>query len=170
MKKYLLIIKSNIFWILIAGIILYWGINNDGYIRIGIGLFILFLTLRSIINDIKYAAELNNWIKKNQGELILFYPTKKTIQDNIKNKFIPKLPYKTMEVYYDGPKLIGDIKRSIVFEMIRWNPKINIHTPAILKVVNDFILAEELDELRMLDLTDNDYQKIIKRIEKINGI
>ncbi|QNK78279.1 hypothetical protein H7F37_04120 [Winogradskyella sp. PAMC22761] len=167
MNHYLLLLKLNIRWILIASILLFWGIMNDGYIRISIAVLILYFTFKSIINDSKYITELNNWIKLNQDKLILFYPTTKPIQENIRNKFIPKIPFEIMEVYYDGPKLIGDIKRSIVFEIIRWYPKVNIHSPSILKVVNKSILVEALDDLNTINLTDNDYKKLIEKIEKI---
>lgn len=167
MKKYLSIIKSNIIGILIAGGIFYWGFINDGYIRMGIGVLILYVVIKSGIDNFNYARELDNWVKTNQGKLILFYPAKKPIQEKIKADFIPKIPYEIMEVYYDGPKLIGDIKRSIVFEIMKWNPNVVIHKPAILKIVNKSVVMEELDELKSIDNIDLDYQALLDKIEKV---
>ena len=102
MNKYLSIIKSNLIGILIAGGIFYWGFANDGYIRMGIALLILLAIIKSGIGNFNYAIELDNWTESNQEKLILFYPTKKTIQEKIKAEFIPKIPYEMMEVYYDN--------------------------------------------------------------------
>jgi hypothetical protein len=167
MNKYLSIIKSNSIGVLIAGGIFYWGFANDGYIRMGIGILILFGIIKSGIDNFNYAIELDKWIKENQGKLILFYPTKKPIQQKIKTDFIPKIPYEIMEVYYDGPKLIGDIKRSIVFEIMKWNHNIKIHQPAILKILNKSVVMEKLDELKTIDHTDLDYQILLDKIEKV---
>ncbi|WP_299114408.1 hypothetical protein [uncultured Winogradskyella sp.] len=167
MNKYQSIIKSNLIGILIAGGIFYWGFANDGYTRMGIGILILFAVIKSGIDNFNYAIELENWIKANQGKLVLFYPTKKTIQQKIKTDFIPKIPYEIMEVYYDGPKLVGDVKHSIVFEIMKWNSNIRIHQPAILKIVNESVVMEKLDELKTIENTDLDYQVLLKKIEKV---
>ncbi|NRR93402.1 hypothetical protein HSX10_17645 [Winogradskyella undariae] len=167
MNKYLSIIKSNLIGILIAGGIFYWGFANNGYIRMGIALLILLAIIKSGIGNFNYAIELDNWTESNQEKLILFYPTKKTIQEKIKAEFIPKIPYEVMEVYYDGPKLIGDIKRSIVLEIMKWNTNIKIHQPAILKIVNKSVVMEELYELKSIDKEVIDFQKLLNRIDKV---
>ncbi|WP_299611446.1 hypothetical protein, partial [uncultured Aquimarina sp.] len=85
MEKLFSIIKSNLIGILIGSGILWWGFANDGYVRIIIGLLILFAVIKSGIDNFNYARELDNWIKQNQNSLILFYPCKKPIQDLIKD-------------------------------------------------------------------------------------
>lgn len=170
MEKLFLIIKSYSIGILIGFALLYWGYSNDGYIRMIIGMFILFSIIKLIINDFKYALELDKWMKKNQNSLILFYPSKKPIQDLIKAEFIPKIPFPVMEVYYDGPKLVGNIKRSIVREIIGWNKDIKIHEPSILKIKNKEVISEQLPELRLIGKQEIDYQKLIEKIESLKNI
>jgi len=170
MKKHLLIIRSNIIRILIAGGLFYWGIANNGYIRISIAILIIFSTIESIKKEFIYVSELDNWFKENQGKLILFYPTEKLIQDKIKSDFIPKIPFKIMEVYYEGPKIIGHIKRSIVFELMRWNCNVKIHQPSILKIVDNSVIVFELSDLKRINSTKIDYQKLLSKIKKLYGI
>ncbi|PHR26227.1 MAG: hypothetical protein COA38_15340 [Fluviicola sp.] len=167
MNKYLSIIKSNSIGILIAIGIFYWGFANEGYVRMGMAILILFIVIKTGIDDFNYAIELENWIKTNQEKLILFYPTKKSIQEKIKTDFIHKIPYEVMEVYYDGPKLIGDIKPSIVMEIMKWNPNIKVNQPAILKIVNKSVVMEALDELKRIDKVNVDFQKLLERIDKV---
>lgn len=169
MNKYLSIIKSNFIGFLFAGGIFYWGFANVGYIRMCISVLIMFFIIKSGIDNFNYAIELDNWTKTNQEKLILFYPTKKPIQEKIKTEFIPKIPFEVMEVYYDGPKLIGDIKSSIVIEIMKWNPNIKIHQPAILKIVNKSVVMGELDELKRIEKEVVDYQKLLDRIQKVKN-
>lgn len=170
MKKLFSIIKSNSIGILIGFGIFYWGFTNDGYVRLIIGLLILVAVIKSGIDDFIYALELDTWIKQNQNSLILFYPAKKPIQDLIKTEFIPIIPFPVMEIYYDGPKLVGDIKRSIVLEMMKWDKDIKIHEPSILKVKEKNIICENMMELRLIGKQKVDYQKLIHKIEKIKSV
>ena len=169
MKKLFLIIKSYSLGILIGLVLLFWGYSNDGYIRMIIGILILFSILKSIITAFKYALKLNKWMKENQNSLILFYPSKKPIQNSIKTEFIPKLPFPVMEVYYDGPKLVGDIKRSIAKELMRWSKDARLHQPAVLKIKGKKIISEKLMELELIGKEKVNYQELITRIEKIKN-
>ena len=169
MEKLFSIIKSNLIGILIGSGILWWGFANDGYVRMIIGLLILFAVIKSGIDNFNYALELDNWIKQNQNSLILFYPCKKPIQDLIKDEFIPKIPFPVMEIYYDGPKLVGNIKRSIVLEIMKWNENIKIHEPSILKIKDKKVISETLMELRLIGKQKVDYQKLIEKIEKLKS-
>lgn len=167
MNKYLSIIKSNIIGISICLGIFYWGLTNDGPVKIIISLFILYTIIKSGISNFNYAFELNNWIETNQGSLILFYPTKKVIQERIKSDFIPKIPYNIKEVYYDGPKLVGDLKRSVIFEIMKWNSNITIHEPSILKINGKDVIVESLVELKSILEHDLNYEELLERIEKV---
>ncbi|MFC4635098.1 hypothetical protein ACFO3O_14345 [Dokdonia ponticola] len=169
MKKLFLVINSYRLGILISVAFFYWGFLNDGYIRMIIGGFILFTIVRSIITDFKYALELDTWMKTHQNRLILFYPAKKPIQELIKTEFIPKIPFPVMEVYYDGPKLVGDIKQSVTKELMVWNKDAAIHKPCILKIKNKEIISEKLTELTLIGKQEINYQELIVKIEKIKN-
>ncbi|WP_196887369.1 hypothetical protein [Aureivirga sp. CE67] len=166
-NKYFSTLKSKSLLILIAFIFLFWGILTNNYTQISIGLIILIIISRFVFKDFKYIQELHHWILKNENKIILFYPTKNSTQENIQQNLIPKIPFEIMEVYYDGPKIVGDIKRSVVHEMIKWNSKIDTNFPAIIKVKKDTLLVEELFELIRTDLNDEDYLEIIDKIKKV---
>ncbi|WP_299611443.1 hypothetical protein [uncultured Aquimarina sp.] len=74
-----------------------------------------------------------------------------------------------MEIYYDGPKLVGNIKRSIVLEIMKWNENIKIHEPSILKIKDKKVISETLLELRLIGKQKVDYQKLIEKIEKLKS-
>lgn len=134
-----------------------------------IGVLILLLVFKVGIDNFNYAIQLDNWTKENQQKLILFYPTKKDIQDQIKEKFIPKIPYEILEVYYDGPALIGDIKRSMVLEIMKWNPKVKVNSPSILKIVGKSVIYESLEQLKEIDTNSFDSKPLLDKIEKVKN-
>jgi hypothetical protein len=169
MTNYLSIIRSHAIGLLIAGAIFYWGFANDGYVRMGLGILILYFTIKAGIDSYNYAIALDDWIENNKEKLVLFYPTKKAIQEKIKADFIPLIPYDIMQVYYEGPQLIGDIKRSIVSELMKSNTRIKVHNPVIFKITDNSIIIEELTELMRIKTDNIDFQALMERIEKINN-
>ena len=145
-----------------------WGYVHGGYIRMIIGSLMALVIIKSGIDNYNYIVELNNWIKKNQNELIVFYPTRKEIQESIKSEFLPKIPFKFKEVFYDGPTLVGDIKRSIVIELMNRSDKIRVNEPSIIKIVKDKVEVESLTELMQINKSKINYDSLLKRIERWN--
>ncbi|MCB0478998.1 MAG: hypothetical protein KDC84_12595 [Crocinitomicaceae bacterium] len=165
MSKYFSLITSTIIGLGIGVAIFYWGWVNEGYIRMIIGGLIGLAMIKSGIDNYNYIVELEKWISENQNSFILFYPTKKETQETIKETLIPNIDFEFKEVFYDGPKLIGDIKRSIVLELMNWNTRIRVNEPAMLYVRNRSIDILELKEL--LEIKSENFV-VDKTIEKIN--
>lgn len=115
----------------------------------------------------KYIHELKLWRSQNNGRIIFFYPTKKDIQLEIEKQILPMLPKHILKVYYDGPSLVGDIKRSVIYELINQYKDIKVNSPAIFKVVNNKIHIESLPELKDIDVTRIDLTTIKNRVDKI---
>ncbi len=164
MSKYYSLIKSTIIGIGIGAAIFYWGLVNEGYIRMILGGLIGSAMVKSGIANYNYIVALDKWMSENQSAFILFYPTKKEIQKSIKESLIPKIDFEFKEVFYDGPKLIGDIKRSIILELMKRNTKIRVNEPAMLYLANSSIDILELNEL--LEIKSENFV-LDKTIEKI---
>lgn len=165
MNKYYSLITLTIIGLGIGVALFYWGWVNEGYIRMIIGCLIALTMIKSGIDQYNYRVELEKWISENQNSFILFYPTKKETQEAIKKTLIPKIDFEFKEVFYDGPKLIGDIKRSVVLELMKCNTKIKANEPALLSVRNHSINILELKEL--LEITNPNFA-VDKTIEKMN--
>ncbi|MDX2362005.1 MAG: hypothetical protein QNK23_14440 [Crocinitomicaceae bacterium] len=167
MSKYRSLILSTLIGLAIAVALFCWGYVNEGYIRMILGGLIALAMIKSGIGNYNYIVELNNWIKKNQNALIIFYPTTKEIQEKIKDEFIPNIPFEFQEVFYDGPTLVGDIKKSIVKELMNRNNQIKVNEPSALKIIADKIEIEPLAELMKIKETKIDYNNLIRRIERL---
>ena len=146
-----------------------WGYYNDGIFRMILGGIIFIVTISAANQNYKHVVELNNWKESNQGNLVLFYPAKKAIQEKIKSTFIPLIPFKTLEVYYEGPKLVGDIKRSTVLEIMRWNNEVKVNDPAILKIAGRNVEVIKLPELLKIDTTEIETQVLVERIVRLKN-
>ena len=166
MSKYYSLITSTLIGLGIGVAIFYWGWVNEGYIRMIIGILVALSMTKSGIDNYIYLVELDKWISENQNSYILFYPSKKDTQNLIKETLIPRIEFEFKEVFYDGPKLIGDIKRSIVLELMNLNTKITVNKPAMLFVRNGSIDILELKEL--LEIKSNNLV-VDEAIEKINN-
>ena len=98
MKQFLFIIKDSatglafgIPWIL-------WGIYDDGYIRIGVGLIICYIAITATINDQKTLRHIQKWKEDNEGRLVFFYPASKRVQQKIRETILPLMPSNTLQV------------------------------------------------------------------------
>jgi hypothetical protein len=170
MKDYLGTVKATAIWLFIGGAIVYWGISNSGIVRIIIGLLIIFVGLTSTIQEIKYIRELNRWKKDNEGKLIFFYPCKKLVQKMLEEQIVPFLPENCLRVYYEGPFLMGDIKRSIISSLMAEFKFIIVNRPSIFKIVNNELHFEGLSDLINISKMELDIFAIKNRIEKIASV
>jgi hypothetical protein len=169
MNKFLFIIGWGIVGIIMSILVFAWGYYNNGIFRMIIGIVLLLVTISSANQNYIYVVELNSWLDFNQGAIIIFYPTKKVTQEQIRSIFIPLIPFKPMEVYYDGPKLAGDIKRSIVLEIMRWNRKVQVNKPSGLKIVGRNVEFVELSELLNLDVNKHLIESLVERVVRLKA-
>ena len=91
-------------------------------------------------------------MKNNRGKKVLFYASQKDIQKRIEQEFIPRQPNGLLKVYYDGPKIMGDIKRSIVIELMNQYKEIRPNHPTIIEIeekdLKFYSLQDELDHYK----------------------
>jgi hypothetical protein len=145
MKYYKTLLSTILVSFSLGGLLILWGYKNDGILRMIFGVL--------IIRKFNYIRELNQWIKRNNGRYVLFYPTKKKKQLEIEKELLPLLPADILKVYYDGPDLVGDMKRSVIIELIRQHKDIKIHSTCLFKIVDNSIRMENLPELKKHSLT-----------------
>ena len=166
-ENYSDIIKTTLIGILIGGIIVYWGYSKNGVVRFIIGALIILTFIKNAIENIKYVKEIKLWWKENEGQLIFFYPTSKKIQERIELEVIPYLPNDCLKVYYNGPSLVGDIKRSIIVDLMNQYKLITVNSPSIFKIVNGRLYIESLSELLQIEKHTIDMNAVKTKIDQI---
>jgi hypothetical protein len=167
MREYTDIIRTTLITFLLGGLLIFWGYKNDGILRIILGAVIIVIFAKNGIDNFKYIRELKLWRAENNGRLIFFYPTKKDIQLAIEKNIVPILPKDVLKVYYDGPSLVGDIKRSVTIELMNQYKDIKVNSPSIFKIVDNKIHIESLPELKDFNLTKTDLSSIKNKMDKI---
>lgn len=151
---------------LLGGLLILWGYSNDGIVRIIFGVLIILIFTKNGIDSCKYIQELKLWRAQNNGRLVFFYPTKKDVQTEIEKNIVPILPKDIFRVYYDGSTLVGDIKRSVILELMNQYKEIKVNSPSLFKIVDEIIHIESLPELK--DFNDNtDLNSIKEKVGKI---
>ena len=163
------IIDSSISWI-IGGILIIWGIYANGWIRIGIGFLLIYGEIITAINNYKLDRQIEKWLKENNGKFLFFYPTKKHIQQRIKNEILPLFDENVLQAFYEGPKIIGDLEKInfLLKRVMLFDKRIRPNNPAIIEIKNgEFIIKDELSFLvNLKDNTDIDKKGLQKRIKK----
>lgn len=153
MKYYKTLLLTILISFSLGGLLILWGYKNDGILRIVFGVLIIAMFAGYGILQFNYIRELNQWIKRNNGRLVFFYPTKKEKQLEIEKQLLPLLPADILKVYYEGPNLVGDIKRSVIIELMKQYKDIKVHSPCVFKIVDNNICMKNLSELKKPPLT-----------------
>ena len=151
MSKYYSLFTNSLVGLSLAFGFFYWGWINEGYLRIILSLFIVLVTARSGIRRLKYLLELERWIRNNKNSFVLFYPTKKDVQNSIKEKLIPNIDFKFKEVFYDGPMIVGNIKMSVVVELMDWKTDPKVNEPSMFYIRRSSIHILTLNELEKIN-------------------
>jgi hypothetical protein len=146
--------------------LLWWGLYGHSYFKIITGIVIIFFIITNGIGRYFALIQLQQWFDDNRGKLILFYATKKPVQENIKYSFIPLIPFDVMEVYYDKSKLVGDVKWWIVRELMTWNKNIKVNQPCVIRIMDNDIKVRRLKELMRLDLEKSDYEELVAVVKE----
>jgi hypothetical protein len=130
----------------------------------GIGVVMMILTLKGILRQYQYHRALNQWLEANEGSHILFYPTKKPIQDLIETAVVPVLGRPYLKVYYQGPQIVGAVKRSIVTELL--NKQVwRINKPVLARIQDGKVLQEDiLEDLLAYQNGEISQERFIERI------
>lgn len=133
----------------------------------GIGVFIILLAIKAVLREIPYIQELRAWRKQNSGKLLFFYPTTKKEQQELETAILPLLPPDCLRVYYDGPALVGDVKRSVVRQLMRHYPQITVHKPTLSSITENGIHTETLIAGKTFSTASIEISTIQDKIEKI---
>ncbi len=167
MKPYTEIIKSTLIAFLIGGILILWGYKVDGTVRIILGILIIVIFTKNGIYNLKYILELRKWKTQNNRKLIFFYPTRKDLQVEIEKKIVPLLPKDTLKVYYEGPSLVGDIKRSIIKDLMNQYTEIEVNSPSIFKFIDNKIYIQKLPELNDINTINFDSISVKTKVDQL---
>ena len=162
---------SSPLWI--TGVILLgWGIYTDGWIRIGISVVFIFLSVMKSINRYRLDRKTEKWLSDHEGKLVFFYATTKKTHERIRSEILPLFEPGILQVYYDGPKLVGHIKSTaILISMMNSDVRIRPHNPVIIKIENGtFVIKDELNLLMEIEKAGViDYQTLKARIKEACG-
>lgn len=167
MREYKGIIWTTLITFLLGGMLIVWGYKDDGFLRIIFGVLIIIIFAKNGIDNFRYIRELKLWRIQNNGRLIFFYPTKKDAQLAIEKNILPMLPEDVLKVYYEGPSLVGDVKRSVIIELMNQYGDIKVNSPSIFKIVDNKIHIESLPELKDVNLTKTELALIKNKMDKI---
>ena len=167
MKYYSSLVPGVIVLSLLSGLMIYWGIRNDGIIRIIFGILIFLGMLLSTYFGVKRIIELKNWIIQNEDKIVLFYPCKKKNQIEIESIILPLLPEDCLRVYYEGPALSGNIKRSIAIELMYHYKEIKVNSPSLFKFKGKEIHLEKLPELMNLNSDQFDFSELKIKMDRL---
>jgi hypothetical protein len=167
MQQLFTIIKDSAAGLIIAICLLAWGILDEGLIRILLGLLILYISISVSLNDQKVLNDIKNWKEKNKERLVFFYPTNKLLQERIKKIIIPFMPAETLQVYYDGPKLVGDIDPTIIKHLMLEFKQIKVNSPSLFRIEGDRINYVSLEEVKLLNGQGIDFEIIELKINAV---
>ena len=87
-----------------------WAFLNDKILWLITGIVITFIIAKLIYDSYLDSKHFNNWINLNTGTVILFYPTNKHKQTEIKKKIGIHIDKSIKQMSYDQSKIRGDIK------------------------------------------------------------
>lgn len=169
LKKIYKAVIDSLFFLIIGVVVLLWGIYDNGWGRIIIGGFLICWSIELSIQSYQMDQELEKWLKQNDGKFIFFFATKKKIQEKIKIEILPMFEEDVLQGYYEGPKIVGDLKQInyLLGRVMFFYPKIKPHHPSIIKIEQgDLIVKDELKVLMEINELDLDKQKLRKRIKK----
>lgn len=167
-KIYKAVIPST-FFLVVGVIIMLWGTYVNGWGRMSIGGLLIYWSIKVSIQGYQLDQELEKWLKQNDGKFIFFFATKKKIQEKIKKEILPMFGEDVLQGYYEGPKIVGDLKQInyLLGRVMFFNPKIKPHHPSIIKIEQgDLIVKDELKILMEINELDLDKQELKKRIKK----
>lgn len=152
---------------LLAGALYIWTVYGGGYVAMGLGSIALFFTVFSTWKQWRFEQERKAWKRAHEGRLIFFYPTSKMVQRHIEKDILPLLPSHCLKVYYNGTALEGDIKPSILEDLIQQYPQLQPNAPCIFKLDGDTIYSENLYELLYMNHPDFDTEVILERVRAV---
>ena len=167
MKQFNTIIKDSAIGLAFGIPWILWGLSDEGYIRILVGLFICFISITASIKDQKTLRQIQQWKDNHEGKLVFFYPASKHIQHKIRETILPLMPSNTLQVYYDGPALTGDIDSTMMKHLMSGFRQITVTTPSLFKIAGETIHYQSLEELRLIEKQPVDYNRIQVKINKV---
>lgn len=143
-----------------------WGIIDNGWFKIIIAIIILFIALVTLINEIHFKRDLDKWLRSNQERSIFYFASKKKVQNEIMTKIIPNINPLVYQVYYEGPKLRGDLKTMHIIELMNIDKRIKPHHPSLIKVKEQGLEILSLIELNTENLSNENANLIIDKINE----
>lgn len=164
MVNYLSLILTSCLGLAMFIGLFYWGWLNDGFIRMLVGVLGMLSVARNGVRQLEFKIELNDWLKANENAVVFFYPSKKGIQAKIKEQVLSQIEPKPLVIYYEGPKLVGDVKLSVVRELMDWNARLQVNSPSIFRITNQLLILEPLPELFQIDQPAFDLEVVLNKI------
>ncbi|MCO4292029.1 hypothetical protein NF867_04025 [Solitalea sp. MAHUQ-68] len=169
-KEILNLIRNAIIGVEIGAVILYWGIADNGYFRIVLGLVILLLTIRWGINSYKQIKSNHEYLDNLLGRVVFFYPSKKSIQNKIKEIIIPQINQnEILQVFYEGPKLTGDIDGRLMKSIMDCYIELDFNKPALFKLTESEIHIEYLSDTLFAGPEPVNFQEVKKVLDKMKN-
>ena len=166
-KDILKAIKGIYLGLLVGLLIIVWGWHDKSNFKLILGLLIIVIAIKTAVNDYATEQSIKSWIERNEDRLLLFYPTKKLIQDRIRELIIPIFEEPVLEAYYEGPKIGGDLKSYpyLLKRIMKEKEKIQLNCPSLIRIKSgEFVVVQELEELMKINETDFDIGMVKQKI------
>lgn len=147
--------------------ILIWSISKGIFSWTVISIFFLFFIIIQVYKTFRESKRFNEWIEKHNETLIFFYPTKKEIQEEIKNKVCFKLNPNISQMCYNKSKITGNLKNEKFIKMgLSKLNRLNPNHPRLIRIKgNSLVEMLNLYELnRISKLEDSRIEQIVNQI------
>lgn len=144
-----------------------WAFLNDKTLWMTIGIVITYIIVKLIYDSYSDSKHFNNWIHSNTGTVILFYPTSKHKQTEIKEKIGIHIDKSIKQMSYDQSKIRGDIKyEQFIKKGLGQLNRLYPNHPRLIQISgNSLIELINLDELNRINkLEESRLNDIIREI------
>jgi hypothetical protein len=149
--------------------IFYWGCYFGEPIRIIIGITITALYVRTLVKRHIALRQLKAWILANNDQPVLFYPSFFENQEKVKNNIVRDSTYPLIFIGYGNDGDMGDVKRSVVIELINQHKEIKMKYPSVFKFKGYQLINERLDELMDIEEKPIEVEVIRKKIDQVKN-
>ena len=141
--------------------------SQQKYLWMAVSLILTGVIISVVTQERRRQKELIIWLSNHEGQKIIFFPTDKEKQNNVQLFLANKLSEDIVQIYYDGPNLVGDLDNPELIMHLKALNKERPKHPLLFKIFNQKLL-EICPLLELLDIASNE-EKVLFLIEKINA-
>jgi len=148
-----------------------WAYGAQKTFLLYTGIIFSILIIKEIYDSYSRRKRLQAQLKEYDNTIIFFYPAKKSIQSEIKEKVASHLNKEIKQIYYDGPSLVGDIHNDTIIGggLVPINRYASNHPRLIQIQGNSFIELMSLKKLiKINEMKSNEIEALIEELNNFH--